>query len=389
MRFQHPDGTAVHLAYCTNVHQAEDLAGVVAQLDRFALPVRELLGADRLGLGLWLARDVAAGLASDPAGPRRLRAELAARGLEAVTLNGFPYAGFHAPVVKRAVYLPDWADRLRLDHTMDLARILHGLLPDDAAGGSVSTLPLAWREWWPAERADAGRRHLDRLGRGLAKLAAEAGRPVRVGIEAEPGCVLETTAQVASYLHDLDTDQVGACLDACHLAVQFEDPAASVTAAAASGAGVVKAQLGCALRAARPGDPATAAALARFAEPRFLHQTRAGTAGVGASRGVDDLDDALAGHLPAGEEWRVHFHVPVHAPAAAPLASTQDELTATMAALVGGPQPRTDHLEVETYTWGVLPGDQQPRDDAGLAAGLASELGWTRDRLTELGLRLV
>ena len=30
MRFRHPDGTLVHAAYCTNVHAAEDLAGVLA-----------------------------------------------------------------------------------------------------------------------------------------------------------------------------------------------------------------------------------------------------------------------------------------------------------------------------------------------------------------------
>jgi sugar phosphate isomerase/epimerase len=387
VRLTHPDGTTIHLAYCTNVHQAEDLPGVLAQLDRFALPVRERLGAGRLGLGLWLARDVAAGLAADPAGPRRLRAELQARGLEVVTLNGFPYAGFHAPVVKRAVYLPDWADRRRLDHTVDLARILLALLPDGAAGGSVSTLPLAWRTGWPEERADRGRRNLALLGEHLAKLAADAGRPVRVALEPEPGCVIETTAQAAGYLAGLDTDHVGVCLDACHLAVQFEDPAEAVAAATAAGVPVVKAQLGCAIRAERPADPATAAALARFAEPRFLHQTRAGAAGEGAAAGVDDLGEALAGGLRVDREWRVHFHAPVHAAATPPLGTTQTELVATMAAVVGGATPGTDHLEIETYTWGVLPAARQPAGDDGLVAGLADELSWTHARLVELGLR--
>ncbi|MFB9837461.1 xylose isomerase, partial [Actinoallomurus acaciae] len=126
MRFRHPDGTLVHLAYCTNVHPAEDLDGVLAQLARYAEPVRERLGAGTLGVGLWLAADVARALA-DEAALARLRRELTARGLEVVTLNGFPYRAFHAPVVKRAVYVPDWTERARLDYTLDLARILQGL----------------------------------------------------------------------------------------------------------------------------------------------------------------------------------------------------------------------------------------------------------------------
>src|SRR6266536_1104162 len=108
MRFRHRDGQTVHLGYCTNVHPGEELAEIVAQLDRYAVPVRERLETDRLGLGLWLAAPVATELAADPGKVRRLRRELDARGLEVVTFNGFPYAAFHAPVVKHAVYQPDW-----------------------------------------------------------------------------------------------------------------------------------------------------------------------------------------------------------------------------------------------------------------------------------------
>ena len=98
---------------------------------------------------------------------------------------------------------------------------------------------------------------------------------------------------------------------------------------------------------------------------------------------MDDLAAALGGELPGDSEWRVHFHVPVHADGPR---TTQTELSATLAALVGGPAAVTTHLEVETYTWTVLPEAQRPRDDDGLVQGLARELAWTRDRLVELGL---
>ncbi len=134
MRFRHPDGQRVHVSYCTNVHPAEDLDGVMAQLDRFAVPVRRALDADVLGLGLWLAAPVAATLADDQSRVDELRSALSARGLEVVTLNGFPYSGFQRAVVKHGVYRPDWTSDERLHHTVRLARVLAVLLPDDALG---------------------------------------------------------------------------------------------------------------------------------------------------------------------------------------------------------------------------------------------------------------
>jgi len=389
MRFRHPDGSVVHLAYCTNVHPAEDLDGVLAQLARFGEPVRERLAVDRLGLGLWLARDVAATLADDSGGVARLRAELATRGLEVVTLNGFPYRGFHDPVVKRKVYAPDWSETPRLAYTADLAAVLARLLPDDVSRGSVSTLPLGWRTPWYRDRADLARRHLDELADRLGKVAAETGRAIRVGFEPEPGCVVETTAQAVDHLAGVDTEWLGVCLDVCHLAVAFEEPAAALRRLEAAGLPVVKTQASCALVAADPRDPATREALARFVEPRFLHQTR--EAAGPRVRGTDDLDEALASGraLPGRTPWRIHFHVPLHADPEPPLTTSRGVLAATLAELLGGAVARTHHVEVETYTWQVLPEAQRPADDAGLVAGIAAELDWARAQLRALGLEEV
>ncbi|MDI3102500.1 xylose isomerase, partial [Streptomyces sp. AN-3] len=170
MRFRHPDGSTVHLAYCTNVHPAETLDGVLAQLRDHCEPVRRRLGRDRLGIGLWLAKDAAHALVTDPSALRGLRGELDRRGLEVVTLNGFPYEGFGAEEVKYRVYKPDWADPERLEHATSLARVLAGLLPDDVSEGSVSTLPLAWRTAWDETRADKARAALATLGERLDAL---------------------------------------------------------------------------------------------------------------------------------------------------------------------------------------------------------------------------
>ena len=376
MRIRHPDGAALHVGYCTNVHPAEDFTGVLGQLDRYAVPVRERLGTDVLGLGLWLAAPVAAELAAEPARVRRLAAELRVRGLEVVTLNGFPYRAFQAPVVKHAVYHPDWTTPDRLRYTLDLADVLAGLLPPDAARGSISTLPLAWRDPWDAGRADRCRRSLAELADGLAEVQRRTGRTVRVAFEPEPGCVVETTGDAVTWLSGMDTERLGICLDLAHLACSWEDPAAAIGALGAAGLPIVKVQVSAALVSA---DPATEAdVLRRYAEPRFLHQTR-GRDGFA----VDDLDEALA-HGPTGGAWRVHYHVPLHADPVPPLRSTVDVLRDALRVLVGGPVAVCDHFEVETYTWDVLPAQRRPRSEAELAGGIAAELAFARDELSGL-----
>ncbi|PRH75662.1 xylose isomerase, partial [Streptomyces solincola] len=274
MRFRHPDGSTVHLAYCTNVHPAETLDGVLAQLRDHCEPVRRRLGRDRLGIGLWLARDAARLLTDDPAALRGLRGALDRRGLEVVTLNGFPYEGFGAAEVKYRVYQPDWTRPERLAHTTDLAHLLAALLPDDTAEGSVSTLPIAWRTPFDGAAAQAAHTALTTLAARLDALEDLTGKSVRIALEPEPGCVVETTSDAIAPLTAVRSARIGVCVDTCHLATSFEDPATALAALTTAGISIPKAQLSAALHAERPHLPEVREALAAFAEPRFLHQTR-------------------------------------------------------------------------------------------------------------------
>jgi sugar phosphate isomerase/epimerase len=358
------------VAYCTNVHPATDIAGLVAQFDRYAVPVRERLGADVLPLGLWLPAPVAHGLAGDPLRLRSLRRELDVRGLIVSTLNAFPYGGFHDDVVKHAVYRPDWTDPRRLAYTVDSAAVLAGLLPGDAEYGSISTLPLAWREPWTARDDMTASAALTRLTARLRAFSLDHGRPIRLAVEPEPGCVLDTVADALGWLANrVDPDYVGICLDTCHLAVSFADPVDTVAAIHRAGLSVVKVQASAALEVAEPGAAAAMAALAAFDEPRYLHQVRENS--PGGVLAADDLRDAFD-TLPGAHPWRVHFHVPLHMAPPAPLTSTTDVLTAALRAVGPGP-----HVEVETYTWPVLPG-AHPAD---LVTGIAGELRWAADNI--------
>ncbi|NPC96203.1 metabolite traffic protein EboE [Nocardioides sp. zg-DK7169] len=409
MRLRHPDGTVVHLGYGTNVLPAEDVDGLVAQAVGMGGRIRRALAegpasgpasvpaGDQVGLGLWLPAAAAHRLAADPAGVRLVRERLADQGVEVVTVNAFPYAAFQSEVVKRAVYLPTWGSPERRDYTLAAARVLAGLLPDDADHGSISSLPFGWHAPWSHADQRRAELHLAEVARGLARIEAESGRRVVVGLEPEPGCVVETVEQAVERLARVDREWIGVCLDLCHLAVGFDDAARALAVLDAAGLRVVKAQPASALVVEDPADERARAALASYAEDRFLHQVRQARPEEGrleedradrcqvAAR--DDLPEALAGADPLAVDapWRVHFHVPVHADPSPPLRTGRAELRASLAALLGGPVARVAHLEVETYTWSVLPGGA-PADDDALAAGLAAELAWVHAELVGLGL---
>ncbi len=364
------------LSYCTNVHPAEDLAGLVGQFDRYAVPVRDRLGTDGLHLGLWLAADVARELASDAGALARLRRELTGRGLRVETLNAFPYQGFHDRVVKRMVYTPDWTDPQRLRYTVDCAQVLGGLLADESGYGSISTLPLGWRTRWGPAHDTAAEAALTRATDALRAVSARYGRPVVLAVEPEPGCVLDTVDDAVRWLRSrVDPHYVGLCLDTCHLAVSFADPERTVEDIHAAGLRVMKVQVSAALEVPDPGEARSRAALAEFAEPRYLHQVRECGSG-GEVRAADDLPEALDA-LPARGPWRVHYHVPLHARPQEPLAATTDVTRRALAALHTVDGRRSPHLEVETYTWTVLP----PRHRQELADGIAAELAWAARNL--------
>lgn len=372
MRLRLSGSRTVHLGYCYNVLPGETAAAVVAQVRQVCGPVRRRLGVARLGVGLWIAAPAARALCADPAARRDLAAALTDEGLYVFTLNGFPYGGFHAPAVKARVFEPSWAEAARVDYTLDLATLLAELLPDDVARGSISTVPLG-----PAtvDRA-AAVAGLARLADGLAAITARTGRAIDLAIEPEPGAALERIAEVAEVARAIGAPGLGACVDCCHAAVVDEPAAAIFAALDAAAVRCAKVQVSSALVVPDPTDAAQRAAIAAFDEPRFLHQVRS------AVGGAMDLPDALA-TLDRGAPWRVHFHVPVHDDDFAPLASTRAAIAPILAAAVDLPEP--PHLEVETYTWGVLPSARRPRDEAGLIDGIARELAWTLARLTELG----
>jgi sugar phosphate isomerase/epimerase len=375
------------LSYCTNVHPGLTVEEVVAGLERITLPVQERLGRG-IAAGLWLAAPVATQLRQAPAQLEKLRNFLRSRELPCYTLNAFPYGNFHSERVKEQVYLPDWSDPRRLDYTLDCARILAAILPDGVQG-SISTMPLAFKEQSvPADFREQCIQQLLTAAIALDELHDETGRVIRLAIEPEPCCVLETTAETIQFfvelfqsagqrgLEQIARSHLGVCYDVCHQAVEFEDVTASIQQLQAAGIRINKVHITCAIELKHPGEhPAGLAALAAFAEPRYLHQTFA-LLPEGPELLQTDLTAALCHETPEkflkASAWRIHFHVPVHAPEIPQLGSTRSELEQALAAVAQ--LDYAPHLEVETYTWSVLPGAAATDLTAGLTDEMQSAL---------------
>lgn len=369
-------GPGTVLGYCTNVHAGATWEQTRRNLAEHAPAVKRLAGHDSpMGIGLWLPASVARELLEgDRVG--ELGDLLEEHGLLAYTFNGFPHGDFHQPVVKHRVYEPDWSDPARVSYTKDLVEILARLLPHGAEG-SISTLPVGWKT---IEAVDEAARNLRGVAQHLRRTHHETGALIHLDLEPEPGCYLERGEDVVRFFTEHLGDTGGhlrVCHDVCHAAVMFEDQAAMFGRYDAAGIRVGKVQVSSAPRCdfdalAPAGRRAAAGALARFREPRYLHQTVIRDA-AGTTVFHEDLPAALSGLRgdPAGE-WRVHFHVPVYLERIGALGTTRDHVEQCLALLAGR---GVSHWEVETYAWDVLPEDLR-RDT--LAEGIADELAWVR-----------
>jgi len=393
-----------HLTYCTNIHAGETWAEVRSNLERHVVRVADALGVRPFGVGLRLS-GIAARELAQPTELAALRDFLAKHDLYVFTINGFPYGAFHGQRVKEEVYLPDWLDDERLRYTDLLAELLAALLPLGVEG-SVSTVPGAFRErvHGPADAQRMAERMVDHAA-FLHQLRQRTGRRVCLALEPEPCCHLETLGEAAAFFRDhlftarsaerlaertgLGLAAAAAalhrhltlCLDACHAAVEFEDLEQALAELASAGVRIGKVQLSSGLRIPRV-DASTPAHLAPFADEVYLHQVVDACAGR-LTRHVD-LPAALeaARSYAPGEahEWRIHFHVPVFLErfGAEPgqLESTQPFLAELLERQARA--PIAPHLEVETYTWDVLPEEHRKTD---VATAVARELGWVLERL--------
>lgn len=373
----------VTVAYCTNVHPARGLDAVCAAIEQYSSALKDRLSPDEpLAIGLRLSDDEAKELLTGDA-LTRFADRLDELGVRTAAINGFPFGDFHGGRVKDDVHRPDWRDQRRAAYTLNLVRILAKLAPAGSHGG-VSTSPLSYKPWGATTKADwsAITHNVAHAAAELAIASAESGVDLHLDIEPEPDGLIETSEEFAAWFTDRlepvatraiaektgisgenAADElrrrVAVCLDTCHSAVEFEEPADALDVYERAGVRLGRVQVSSALRVMiperRPNRRLVRRTLEPFAESTYLHQT-IGRRRDGSLAQWPDLPEALAAlERTDARQWRVHYHVPIYLGELGGVHTTQ----ASTREFVRLARDRglCDLFEVETYTWSVLPGN--------------------------------
>ena len=395
-----------HLTYCTNIHPGEEWKLVFFNLEQYVPVLKARLAPGELfGIGLRLA-DVAARELLQGNALAQFQSWLEEQDLYVFTLNGFPYGEFHRQVVKDQVYAPDWSKQERLDYTLRLTRILSELLPPDM-DGSISTLPISYKPWFKDQQLQASvlnsaSIHLAQVAAEMVRIRAETGILLHLDLEPEPDGLIENAAEVVDYFQKELLPIGGACLashlgiscsraeayllehirvcyDTCHFAVEYEDPTSVFQRFQAAGIQIGKIQISAALQvdlqASAEQRRRVMERLRPFAESTYLHQVIERDSD-GTLHHYPDLAIALPKlEKSTAVELRTHFHVPIFIHDYQLLQSTQDDIVNVLDLLRSN--HACNHLEIETYTWEVLP--QGMKLD--LLASIQREYEWVLSHL--------
>jgi len=394
-------GRPGHLAYSTLVHPGDTWDEMRASLETYAPAVKERVSPDEpYGVSLRLSGASARTLAADPSERTRLRIWLAQHDMYVFTVNAFPYGPFKGRTVMADVYEPDWSSEDRVTYTNQVADILTDITPASVAP-SIQTAPLAFRANVRTED-DVARitGNLLRTVAHLIEVEQRTGRRVKLALEPEPFCLLETTAETLDYFRrhvwspeglrtlceltrlpaseaaGLVRRHLGVVFDIGHQSVAFEDIGASLRSLRDAGVPIFKLQAAAALRVPEVTEDAVSA-LAAFTDTIYLSQTTERR--DGRLTRMLTLADALRAWRrdPAGaREWRTHFHVPIFMDDLGAFRTTQPGIEDALA--LHADVPLSDHLEIETYTWDVLPPHLKTGD---ITDYLVREWAWLREHL--------
>ena len=394
-----------HLTYCTNIHAGESWPDHFAALKRlFPLIKNGVSPANPMAIGLRLSHIASLELIKKE-NLSEFRHWLEEASAYVFTMNGFPYGGFHNTRVKDQVHAPDWTTTERVDYSIRLFDILKELLPDGMDGG-VSTSPLSYRYWWQTagdlkKATELATENIIKVVEHLIAIEQKSGRILHLDIEPEPDGILETGAEFIHWFenwliplgvksivqnYSLSEDEaehalkqhIRLCYDVCHFAIGYEPHEKVINQLEQNGLKIGKFQISAALKAGIPQRGPKielAAAFEKFNESTYLHQVVA-RKNDGSVIRYRDLPNALPDINHEGVvEWRAHFHVPVFTQYPGLVKSTQDDIVEVLN--IHKKTNLTSHLEVETYTWEVLPEESKlPIEES-----IIRELLWVKGQL--------
>jgi hypothetical protein len=389
-----------HLTYSTLVHPGDTWAEMWNSLTTYVPKVKARVCPDApFGVSLRISNASAKTLTGDAGERKRLKAFLDEHDMYLYTVNAFPYGPFKNQVVMEQVYEPDWQTDARAVYTMEVANILAEVAPD-FVDPTIQSPPLGFKpNVTGPEVVNRFTHQVIRVVAHLVKLHQTTGRTVRLALEPEPYCFLETTEEAIDYFTNhlyassaADSlvsqtgishaqaevalrNHLGMVYDICHQAVEFEDISASLRALADAGIPVFKLQEAAAVRTPDVTQEKVDA-LKRFADTVYLTQTVEKRNGK-LTRYLN-LGDAFAAwdKDPGPREWRTHFHVPVFLEDLGDFRTTRFAIEDALA--FHKQNKLSPQLEIETYTWDVLPDHLKTGD---IVDYVCMEIEWVRSQL--------
>jgi len=374
-----------HLTYCTNIHSGENWKDHFNEIKKYLPGIKKEISPDNsMGIGLRLSNVASIELLEEE-NMDVFRQWLFENNAYVFTMNGFPYGSFHDTRVKDQVHAPDWTSNERVEYTIRLFQILKDLLPAGTVGG-ISTSPLSYKHWFKQSDALKNARKLCTnnivlIAENLIEIHQSTGKILHLDIEPEPDGMLETGKEFIHWFltellaagaksiaakfnvsipqaEELLKEHVRLCYDVCHFAIGYEPHVEIIREILKSGIKIGKLQISAALKGAMDKDillrQNIKESFSKYNEPTYLHQVVA-KKNNGELLRYPDLTEALSDYdNPNINEWRAHFHVPIFEENFGSLQSTQKDIEEVLR--LQKEINFTSHLEVETYTWEVLPG---------------------------------
>ena len=390
-----------HLTYSTLVHPGDDWAQMWDSLVTYVPKVKERWAKNhRFGVSLRLSAASASTLAKSQAERDTLKKFLNDNNMYLYTVNAFPYGPFKGTIVKEQVYEPDWRSEERTTYTKNVADVLADVSPDDVSP-SIQSAPLGFKPRVTGpDVVDSFTDHVIRVCAHLVDVETRTGRVVTLALEPEPYCFLETTDETVEYFtkhiysgksaeklaklarmpiseaHVALRRHVGIVFDICHQAVEFEDIGACLQKLVDAGIPIFKLQEAAALHVPEVTQKIVDV-LKNYSKTIYLTQTVEKKDGK-LTRFLN-LEDAFAAweKNPGPREWRTHFHVPVFLEDLGPFRTTRFAIEDALRFHKAKPLSR--QLEIETYTWDVLPDNLKTGD---IVDYVCRELDWVKGQLT-------
>lgn len=395
-----------HLTYCTNIHSGETWDEIFNNLKQYTVNVKKRLIPDApFGIGLRLSQKSASTLLERD-NLVTFKTWLEQENLYVFTINGFPYGEFHDVVIKDQVHTPDWTTTERIDYTHNLMTILAELLPDEM-DGSVSTSPLSYKYWFndsvSIEKAkNVACSSLVKIVLQLVTIRQTSGKLLHLDLEPEPDGFLENTQEVINFFkeyilikgllelqnelgcsnetakqHLLNHIQI--CYDVCHFALAYESPEYVVSSLQKEGIKIGKVQISAAIKCKKSNDISIQTqqeCLRQFDEPTYLHQSVVKLQNETVLHFSDLCEGIKAMNNCNFKEIRTHFHVPIFLSNFDVIESTQNEIIDALELWKNNKYSK--HLEVETYTWSILP--EKLQED--ITSSIVRELEWVINQLS-------